>query len=62
MELKTKTGRPIEGMQAKTVDRKVRLEPYIDEELTAVCRALGITRADGIREGILLFIKKFRRR
>ena len=64
MELKNNKemrGRPVYGAQAKTVDRKVRIEPYIDEELTYICRVIGITRAEGIRQGILLFIREFKR-
>lgn len=51
-------GRPRDGAEARTVERKVRLEPYQDEQLTIVCQQLGITRAEGIRQGIWLFLKE----
>lgn len=51
-------GRPREGAETRSIERKIRLEPYLDEQLTIVCRKLGITRAEGIRHGIRLFLKE----
>lgn len=55
-------GRPVYGVQPKTVERKIRLEPYLDEQLTIICRSVGISRAEGIRQGIMMFINYQRRR
>ena len=51
-------GRPQEGAEKRSIERKIRLEPYLDEHLEIACRYLGITRAEGIRQGIRLFIKE----
>ena len=56
---KTGPGRPVYGVEAKTVERKIRIEPYLDDQLTWICRKLGITRAAGIRQGIRLFIREY---
>ena len=56
---KTGPGRPVYGAEPKTVERKFRIEPYLDEQLTWICRRLGITRAEGIRQGIKLLIREY---
>lgn len=53
---KRPVGRPRDGAESKTIERKVRLEPYVDEQLTMVCQILEITRAEGIRRGIQMFL------
>ena len=55
---KRPVGRPKEGAEIRSVERKIRLEPYLDEHLGIVCRYLGITKAEGIRQGIRLFVKE----
>ena len=55
---KRPVGRPKEGVEARSVERKIRLEPYLDEQLTIACRKLGITRAEGIRQGVRLFLNE----
>ncbi len=54
-------GRPPTGASSKTKARTIRLEPYVDEELVIVCRYLGITPTDAIREGIRLFLAEARK-
>lgn len=51
-------GRPKEGVQSKSVERKIRIEPYMEEQLTYVCRYLGISKAEAIRRGIMMFLKE----
>lgn len=56
---KDRPGRPVNGIEAKTIERKFRIEPYLDEQLTWICRQLGITRAAGIRQGVRLLIREY---
>lgn len=51
-------GRPKEGAQSRSVERKIRIEPYVDEQLTIVCSYLGITKSEAIRRGIIMFLKE----
>ncbi len=51
-------GRPATGLETKSVERKIRLEPYLDARLTQSCRILGITRSEAMRQGIMLFLKE----
>ena len=55
-------GRPKEGLEARSVERKIRLEPYLDMRLGQVCRVLGISRSEAIRQGIGLFLQETKRR
>lgn len=55
---KRPVGRPKEGAQPRTVERKIRLEPYLDEHLTIACKYLGITKSEAIRQGIKLFLQE----
>ena len=59
--INNKAGRPVVGSQAKTVERKIRLEPYLDEQLTYICWMTGISKAEAIRIGIRLFIKHYKK-
>lgn len=51
-------GRPKEGAQSRSVERKIRLEPYLDEQLTYVSRYLGISKSEAIRRGIMMFLRE----
>lgn len=51
-------GRPKEGVETRSIERKIRLEPYLDEHLGIVCNYLGITKSEGIRQGVRLFVKE----
>lgn len=54
-------GRPSTGVESKSIERKFRIEPYIDHRLTEVCRTLGINRSEAIRQGVLLFLREANR-
>lgn len=56
-----KRGRPVYGAQAKSVERKFRLEPYLDEQLTYICCQTGISKAEAIRIGIKMFIEHYKK-
>ena len=49
-------GRPTKGMNRMTVSRNIRMDAEMYWLLVDKCRRLGVTVADGIREGIKLFI------
>ncbi len=51
-------GRPKEGTQSRSIERKIRLEPYLDEQLGIACSYMGITKSEAIRQGIKLFLKE----
>ena len=55
-------GRPKEGLEVRSVERKIRLEPYLDQRLGQVCRHLGISRSEAIRQGITLFLAEVRKK
>jgi len=54
-------GRPKEGIESRSVERKIRIEPYLDQELGRICRQLGISRSEAIRQGVQLFLKEARK-
>lgn len=60
--VKDSPGRPTKGSEAKSVTIKFRIEPTIKDELTFVCRHYGIPVAEGIREGIIMFINQHHKR
>ncbi|MCR4876148.1 MAG: hypothetical protein K5922_03145 [Clostridiales bacterium] len=51
-------GRPTKGLLPMTLERKIRMDPEMDALLQEKCRRLGCTIADGIREGVKLFIRQ----
>ena len=56
-DLKEETrGRPTKGFSRMDVERKIRLDSEMDYLLQQKCQRLRCTIADGIREGIKLFI------
>lgn len=57
--VKDDKGRPITGSEAKTVLRRFYIEPTLDNELKFACQRLGIPASEGIRRGIILFLKSF---
>lgn len=54
-------GRPRDGVESRSVERKIRLEPYLDHRLALACQCLGITKSEAIRQGIQLFLKEAER-
>ena len=51
-------GRPITGSEGKSTLRRFYIEPTLDDELRYSCRILGIPVSEGIRRGIILFVKE----
>lgn len=51
-------GRPITGSEPKSKSRKFFIEKTLDDELIYCCKLLRIPIAEGIRRGIILFIKE----
>lgn len=52
-----RTGRPVVG-EPKTNDVKVRLDDATHSKLLEYCKKNGITKAEAIRQGIHLLLKK----
>lgn len=52
-----KIGRPVIG-KPKTNDIKVRLDDETHERLLEYCKMNGITKADAIRKGLQILLKK----
>ena len=50
-------GRPTKGLSKMTVERNIRMDPTMYRMLEEKCRRIGCSVADGIREGIKLFLK-----
>ena len=55
-------GRPVDGMEAKSKDLKIRIEPFLYEELVSVCRKIGVPISQGVRSGIVMFIRYVRQK
>ena len=51
-------GRPKEGAETRSIECKIRMEPYLDDQLSMVCRVLGLSKSEAIRQGIKLFLKE----
>lgn len=54
-------GRPITGITVKDKMLRVRIEPWLYEELTYTCRMVGVSRAEAIRQGIKIWITQVRK-
>lgn len=52
-----KRGRPVNGSEPKGKFRGTRIEESLDYEFVLACQKEGVTISDGIRSGIILFIK-----
>jgi predicted DNA-binding protein len=52
-----KTGRPVVG-NPKVNDIKVRLDDETHEKLLEYCKENGITKAEAIRKGLHMLLKK----
>lgn len=50
-------GRPITGAEEKSRELKIRIEPSLYNALSKACEAEKITVSQGVRTGIMLFIK-----
>lgn len=51
-------GRPKEGAESRSEVLRVRIEPYLGQRLTAVCRLLGISKSEALRQGMHLFLRE----
>ena len=51
-------GRPVDGLEKRTVARNVRIEPYLDKRLGYVCKVLGINKSEAIREGLINYLNE----
>lgn len=52
----TGRGRPVIGAEKRSVICNIRLEPYIEKRLACTCKALGISKSEAIRQGILMYL------
>lgn len=52
-------GRPVEGSEKKSKIRGARLEKTLDDEFVFACQILGISYTEGVRQGIILFVREF---
>lgn len=50
-------GRPPLGAEKRSMTCNIRLEPYINKRLTGLCKALGISKSEAIRQGILMYLE-----
>ena len=57
-EFKSKRGRPSMGIESRSVERKIRIEPYLDSRLGHVCRLFGLSKSEAIRQGIILYLNQ----
>lgn len=57
----TKMGRPIKGGEAKSVEVKIRIEPYLVRQMDDACRMLNMNRSAFIRYAIEQLIKSVKR-
>lgn len=55
--IKPGRGRPISGSEGKSRLRKFFIEPTLDDELKFACKILRIPISEGIRRGIMMFIR-----
>lgn len=53
-------GRPIVGAEPKSVEIKIRIEPYLCRQMTIACRRLGMTRAAFVRYAIEQLIRSLK--
>ena len=60
--VKDTRGRPTVGSEARSLTIKFRIEPTLKDELKYACRVLGISVTEGIRRGIILFIRESHKR
>ena len=56
--VKDAPGRPITGSEAKSEFLKIRIERTLLDELTYACRSVGMSVSQGVRQGIIMFIKE----
>ena len=60
MQHKSRMGRPVLGGEAKSVEVRVRIEPYLYKQMLASCRQMGMTRSAFVRYAIEQLIRSVR--
>ena len=53
--MSSRTGRP-KSDNPKSIDIKVRIDADMNQKLLQACKGNGLTRAEAIRQGIMLFL------
>jgi len=53
----SRMGRPIKGGEAKSVEVKIRIEPYLSRQMDDACRQMNMSRSAFIRYSIEQLIK-----
>lgn len=53
----SRMGRPIKGGEAKSVEVKIRIEPYLVAQMDTACRQLNMTRSAFVRYAIEQLIR-----
>lgn len=53
--MSSRTGRP-KSDNPKSIDIKVRIDADMNQKLLQACKENGLTRAEAIRQGIMLFL------
>lgn len=56
-------GRPVQGAEAKSIEVKIRFEPYLLAQIDAACKSLRMTRSAFIRyasEQLIKAVKQYR--
>ena len=53
-------GRPVVGAEAKSIEMKVRIEPYLYSQMMSACSRFKMTRAAFVRYAIEQLIKSLK--
>ena len=53
----SRMGRPIKGGEAKSIEVKIRVEPYLVKQMDMACKQLNMTRSAFIRYAIEQLIR-----
>lgn len=53
----SRMGRPVRGGEAKSIEVKIRIEPYLSRQMDDACRQMNMSRSAFIRYAIEQLIK-----
>ena len=56
----SRMGRPINGPEGKSVELKIRIEPYLFKQMDAACKQLKMSRSAFVRYAIEQLIKSLK--
>lgn len=59
---KSNAGRPPKDGISRSEQLKVRIDPYLSDRLLRMSKALGISRAEILRQAVLLYLDEMERR